>query len=187
MTETELIEKCRRGERDAQRELYERHVPQIHRLMLRMAGNREDAFDLTQQTFVRAFERISSFDGRAGLGTWLYRIAANEALQLFRRRRGERKHLRVLAEERFTSGAAGTASHGVDLEAALARLSDEGRAILLLRYQESLSYDRIAAVLDCAPGTVASRLNRARAQLRALLEEADDSREEPSLHEHPND
>jgi len=168
MSEAELIAACRRGDREAQRALYKQHVQRTYRLMLRLTGNAEDALDLTQDVFVRALQAIATFNGRSTLGTWLYRIALNQALQLLRRRRTEQRHLRqVAAVADPPGGEAG--SHTPDIDGALARLSDEHRAILLLRYQEGLRYDEIAQALDCPPGTVASRLNRARAELRLLL------------------
>lgn len=186
MDEAELIEACRRCDRDAQHELYERYGERIYRLTLRLAGNSHDAFDLTQETFVRAFQRISAFDGRSDVGTWLYRIATNEALQLFRRRGTEQRHLRVLAEQRARAGDTCTASDGPEVDGALARLSEPHRVILILKYQEGLRYEEIAEVLEIAPGTVASRMNRARAELRAILtDESSLPAEETADQQHP--
>jgi RNA polymerase sigma-70 factor (ECF subfamily) len=186
MNEAQLIDGCRRGEREAQRRLYERYGERIYRLTLRLAGNAEDAFDLTQETFVRAFQRIASFDGRSGIGTWLYRVATNEAFQLFRRGKTEQRHLRIYGEQRIEPKAGTANGHGPDVEAALSCLSDEHRTILLLKYQENMSYEQIADVLQCSPGTVASRLNRARTELRTLLKNASAaSREEPGGPPHP--
>lgn len=189
MDELALIEGCRRGERAAQHALYERHAERIYRLALRLCGNAQDAADITQDTFVRAFERISSFDGHAGIGTWLYRIATNEALQLFRRRGTEQRHLRKLAQEAASEAPTppGDGDEASNVTAVLLQLSEHHRAILVLKYQEQLSYEDIAEVLGCAPGTVASRLNRARAELRAALT----SGEPPAAEEthgppHPN-
>ncbi|MBU0640571.1 MAG: RNA polymerase sigma factor [Planctomycetes bacterium] len=186
MEQAELIDACRRCDRDAQHELYERYGERIYRLTLRVAGNPHDAFDLTQETFIRAFQRISAFDGRSDVGTWLYRIATNEALQLFRRRGTEQRHLRVLAEQSARAGDTCPASDGPDVEGALARLSEPHRVILVLKYQEGLSYDEIAEVLEIAPGTVASRMNRARAELRAILADESALPEEETAHQqHP--
>lgn len=169
MDDAALIDGCRRGDRDAQHQLYERYGEQIHRLTLRLTRNAQDAFDLTQETFIRAFQRISAFDGRSDVGTWLYRIATNEALQLFRKRGTEQRHLRVLAEQKARADDARPAPNSPDVDEALAQLSEPHRAILILKYQEGLSYDEISDVLEIAPGTVASRMNRARAELRAIL------------------
>lgn len=171
MDEAALIEGCRHGDREAQRRFYEQYVRQVYRLTLRISGSPQDAFDLTQETFVRAFQRFATFDGRAGVGTWLYRIATNEAFQLFRRRRTEQRHMRELAGLKRDATEPGGGSNRLEMEDALARLSDPERTILILKYQEGLSYEQIAEALECPPGTVASRLNRARAQLRKILEQ----------------
>lgn len=170
MDQERLIAGCKRGDPDAQRTLYERFGQRIYRLMFRMAGNPHDAFDLTQDAFVRAYGAVQSFDGRSRLDTWLHRIAVNEALQLLRRRRTERRHLPAIAElEPRTSRPEGP-DLADEIPAALERLPAEARAILVLKYYEKLSYDEIAQVLGCPAGTVGSRLSRARAQLRQILE-----------------
>jgi RNA polymerase sigma-70 factor (ECF subfamily) len=184
--EAEVIERCRRGEPDARRELYEQYSERIYRLALRTMRNADDAFDVTQDAFVRAFAGIESFDGRSGLGTWLYRIAVNEALQRLRRRRIEQKHLKLLEREAQSHQPRNSDVDGPDLEAALAELSDQARTILLLKYQEGLDYARIAQALGCAAGTVASRLSRARDQLRQLLENPARGGEESVRSRHPN-
>ena len=178
MAEKELINGCRRRERGAQRRLYEQHADRIYRTALRITRDAEAAFDVTQETFIRAFHGIDSFDGRAAIGTWLYRIATNEALQFLRRRDTERKHLRIVAQRADQAVEADSTSTYPDVEAALDALSEHDRVVLVLKYQEDLSYDEIAAALECAPGTVASRLNRARERLRRIMAEFDECEEE---------
>jgi RNA polymerase sigma-70 factor (ECF subfamily) len=170
MDETELLDACRRGDRRAQRQLYERYAERIYRLTLRLSGNAHDAFDLSQETFVRAFQGLALFDGRSGVGTWLYRIATNEALQLFRRRATERRHLREYAAQGADTTDPESDSARREVQEALDRLAHPHRVVLLLKYQEGLSYEEIAAILECPAGTVASRLNRARTELRAMME-----------------
>ena len=80
LTESELVDGCRKGEREAQRELYARTCERIYALLLRMTRHPEDAFDLAQDTYLRAFARIGQFDGRSSLATWLYSIAVTQAL-----------------------------------------------------------------------------------------------------------
>jgi RNA polymerase sigma-70 factor (ECF subfamily) len=180
--ESGLIQGCRRRERGAQRALYERHGDRVYRLALRLTGDEQDAFDVAQATFVRAFEQIDAFDGRAQLGTWLYRIATNEALQLFRRRKTERRHLRIVGAQQERATRPEVEAARLEIDDALARLSAEHRAILVLRYQAGLSYEEIAEVLCVASGTVASRLNRARAELRKLLGNVDAEENAPPTH-----
>lgn len=179
MEERSWIEAAKRGDREAMRRLYDRHVGRVFPLLLRMTGREEDAFDLTQETFLRAFERIEAFDGRSAFGTWLYRIAVNEALQQFRKRGTEHRHrAEAAAAQRSRDENVGQAiQRRIEIEDALSRLSSDHRAVLLLRYQEGLDYAAIAEILGCEPGTVASRLNRARAELRGILDEREPAAE----------
>ena len=121
MDETALIERCRAREREAQRELYQKYSRRIYNLALRMTRNADDAFEIAQDTFVRAFERIDSFDRRSQFGTWLHRIATNEALQLLRHRKIRQKHLRLIAESRTAQTDHNPETDYEDLEEALAR------------------------------------------------------------------
>ena len=170
MSGKDLIDRCRAGERDAQRELFERTSTRIYRLLLRMTGDPDDAADLTQETYVKGFQGLDRFDGQsATISTWLYRIAVNEALQ-FRRRQGVATlKLLALAPNQPTEAQRPRTDVQLDMEEALAELPSDDRALLLLRYQEELDYRDIAEVLECAEGTVASRLNRARERLREIL------------------
>lgn len=186
MDEASLVQACRRRDRTAQRALYERHIDRVYCLALRLTRNEQDAFDVAQEAFLRAFANICSFDQRSSLGTWLYRIVTNEALQLLRRRRIEQRHITEVGHrcrEAETDG-----SHHLEVEDALDRLSDEHRAVLVLKYYQSLSYDEIAAVLELTAGTVASRLNRARSELRRVLAGiSSGSVEESGVARHPTD
>jgi RNA polymerase sigma-70 factor (ECF subfamily) len=173
VTESELVERCRRGERDAQHVLYERCSDRIYGLLLRMTRNADDAFDLAQETFVRAFEKIRMFDGASSLTTWVYRIAVNEALQFLRRRRLAARTIDKLGPA-ATAAAASTGGDDtrLDMSDAMARLPGPERVLIELRYIQGLSYDEIAAILEKPPGTVASGLNRARAMLHQILDAA---------------
>lgn len=151
-----------------------------------MTGDPDDAFDLTQDTFYKGFTRIEQFDGQSSFATWLYRIAVNEAMGHRRRSRTLRRKIETLiSSARFEDEDAGAAGRRLDIEAALARLSPEDRAILLLRYQEGLDYRTIAEATGVAEGTVASRLNRARDRIRALLTKGYGPVEEKLVAAHP--
>ena len=169
MNERSLVKRCQAGDRQAQHQLYENTCVRIYRLLLRMTGNAEDAADLTQETYVKGLQRLDQFDGRSAITSWFYRIAVNEALQ-FRRRHGigTTKQKEVAPIQPAESELPETDLR-LDLEGALAELPADDRALLLLRYQEELDYSGIAEVLECAEGTVASRLSRARERLRDLL------------------
>lgn len=163
----EIIAGCRAGDRSAQRRLYERYHRTVHRLAMRLAGQ-ADAADLSQEIFLRVFTRLDGFRGTAAFSTWLYRVAVNECLR-YRGRRSRRPEM--LAEDPVCPAA------GPDrlleqtdlLEQALRQLDDRLRAVFWLREAEGLSYQQIAEVLEVPPGTVASQLSRARAELQAFL------------------
>ena len=165
----DFLDRCRAGQRDAQRELFERTSTPVYRLLLRMTGNPDDAMDLTQETYVKGLRALGEFDGRSEIGTWLHRIAVNQALQFLRRRRSSALKLRELAPSRPTETQEPTTELRLDLDGAMAELPSEDRAVLLLRYQEALDYRHIAEIMECAEGTVASKLNRARDRLREIL------------------
>jgi len=155
----------------------------VYNLIYRMLLNEEDAKDLTQETFLRVYSGLGRFRGEASLGTYIYRVATNLCLDLMRRRRyrqtlsldepgrdGDRSLLEKVADE-----AAGT-DREVErrdlqraVQRAIATLDADHRAVIILREYNGLSYDEIAAILEIAPGTVKSRLNRAREKLRREL------------------
>lgn len=169
MTDAELIQGCKRGDREAQHELYIRTSERIYGLLLRMTRNPDAAFDLAQDAYLRAFGRIGQFNGDSSLGTWLYRIAVNEALQFMRRKGTRAHHADVIPLDASATNEGDHVTTRMDVKGALDRLDEADRTILVLRYQDGLDYREIADVLDCATGTVASRLNRARDRLRQIL------------------
>jgi RNA polymerase sigma-70 factor (ECF subfamily) len=169
MTESQLVERCRQGDRNAQRELYARTCDRIYRLLLRMTRNPDDASDLAQSVYVRVFQNIHQFKQSSGLTTWVYRIAMNQALQWLRseKRRGLR-HLKAQSEHPAGSEP-NAADARLDVEIALARLTDEERALVTLRYFDELNYAEISEILGRPSGTIGSELNRIRHKLRNLL------------------
>lgn len=177
VTESELVEGCRNGDRQAQRALYDQTSAQIYRVLLRMTRNADTAFDLAQDTFVRAFSRIGQFNGRSTLATWLYRIAVNEALQFLRREEPQRFPADLEASAPAGVCENDRVSATMDLEEVLQRMDPLDRAALVLRYQEGLDYRAMADVMGCPSGTVASRLNRARQRARELLATYDPAEE----------
>lgn len=187
MTEQELIQRCRDGDREAQRELYDRTSGRIYRLLFKMTASSDDAFDLAQETYLKAFTRISEFDGRSSVATWLYRVAVNEALQFLRRASRTRAKLQEIDPESGTESDIERTTVRLDVNDALAAIAPTERAMLLLRYQDGLDYRAIAEVVGCAPGTVASRLNRARRGLRGILQKSYAAKEEREHGVHPKD
>jgi RNA polymerase sigma-70 factor, ECF subfamily len=136
------------------------------RLAFRLLGDRQLMDDVLQDAYVRAFRALPGFRGRAAFGTWLYRIVYNACLDELRRGRARRE---VALEEERSGSTADDVEERLDLAAALARLPVELRVVVLLVDAEGLSYEEAAEVLGVAPGTIGSRLNRARAALRAAL------------------
>jgi RNA polymerase sigma-70 factor, ECF subfamily len=139
------------------------------RLAFRLLGDAHRMDDVLQEAYARAYRALPRFRGGASLSTWLYRIVYNACLDDLRRS-GARKE--VSLEEWRESGAERTddLAERLDLEAALAALPIDLRAVVLLVDAEELSYDEAAEILGVPAGTVASRLNRARGALRATLE-----------------
>lgn len=184
MTEPELIAGCKRGDRMAQHALYERTSERVFRLLVRMTHSKEHAEDLAQETYLKAFAAIATFDERAALNTWLYRIAVNEALQWLRRKKPAQLDPELAAARPDPRDNGHSSAMRLDIENAMAALEPLDRAMLLLRHQEGLDYRAIADVTNSAIGTVASRLSRARARLRGLLRDFAAPREEirPQTH-----
>lgn len=171
MTESQLVEGCRRGDHAAQQELYALTSDRVYRLLVRMTGNPDDAFDLAQETYLRVFERIAQFDGHSSLATWVYRVAVNEALQ-FLRRRHRAQPARPWDSEppsvgRLTPDLA--TDLRLDIEQAVSSLPELERTLVILRHFEGLDYAEMARVLEKPEGTIASGLNRARKMLREIL------------------
>jgi RNA polymerase sigma-70 factor (ECF subfamily) len=167
-TDSKAVEACQRGDHAAQRWLYDASHQNVYRLMVRMVGS-QDAADVTQQVFLQVFRRIGQFSGQAQIGTWIYRVAVNEALQHLRRS----KHSRVRTLMQEPMDRSPDSCVNVDdkelLEYALARLEPDLRSAFLIREVEGLTYSEIAEALEIPEGTVGSRLNRARRELKQHL------------------
>lgn len=156
------------GERRAMLEIYEATSERVYRLMVRMVGS-QDAEDVTQQIFVKAFCKLVQFKGDAKFETWLYRLATNEALQHLRREKHRQTSQLVVEPTTHRDNPAEQDERAHLVRQALAALEPELRAIFTLKEENGLSYQEIAATLSIPEGTVGSRLNRARRELRKLL------------------
>lgn len=177
MTPEDLVEACRRGDPSAQRALYELTSQRVYRLLLRMTRNPQDAFDLAQEVYIKAFTRLEQFDAAASITTWIYRIAVNEALQFLRADQRRQRRIQAQTPRESPSRPTETIDARLDVEAGLARLPEFERALLVLRYLEGMDYAEMARVLDRPAGTIASGLNRARRMLREAM--GGEPREEP--------
>ena len=169
----ELAKRARRGDSGAFHELVDRHAASLCGLAVRLTGNAEDAQDALQETFAGAFRGLAGFRSQASVKTWLTRILVR---QVARRRRDEKRHPTIRLDDREISapqaaGALEQVDIRLDFSRALAALSDEHREVIVLRELEGMSYEQISAVLGLPPGTVESRLFRARRQLQELLKD----------------
>ena len=184
-----LVRRMQAGEMTAFTELVRRYQDRVFNAVWRICGNLEDARDLTQDAFLKVYERIGSFRGQSGFYTWLFRIAVNLAIS--HRRSAKRRRTQSLdatpeaglagsqaaslaarMQEKVPHNPSGQAMsaeiHG-HVVAALQKLDDEFRAVIVLRDIEGFDYSQIAEVLGVAPGTVKSRLHRGRLALRKIL------------------
>lgn len=157
------------GDRAAQRVVYEALFDRVWRLLLRIVGP-TDVDDVTQDVFMRLFANLGSFRRESEFSTWVHRLAVNEGLQHLRKDR--RRVLVPLDEAALTSRRGRESDHFERkelLEIALARLDDDSRILLHLKEVEQLSYAELAGILEIPEGTVGSRLNRARRDLKDRL------------------
>jgi RNA polymerase sigma-70 factor (ECF subfamily) len=169
--ERRLIKRAQGGDVSAFEALLAANGAAMRRLAHSMLGHEAAMDDVLQTAYVRAFRALPDFDGRARFGTWLHRIVANAAIDELRRvaRRGE-VDLDALEGRAAASDPSGASDTRMDLANALAGLPADLRIVVLMVDAEGYSYDEVAEVVGIPPGTVASRLNRARAKLRPLLE-----------------
>ncbi|HRP08574.1 MAG TPA: sigma-70 family RNA polymerase sigma factor [Gemmatimonadales bacterium] len=168
--ERALVRRASAGDEAAFERLYRTHVARIHSLVRRMAGA-ESADELTQDAFVRAWNKLASFRGESAFGTWLHRVAVNVVLSRRRADRSERDWLQDGDHGLESAGARTTpAGMALDLEEAIARLPLGARQVFVLHDVEGWTHEEIAAQLGTVPGTSKSQLSRARAALRRMLD-----------------
>jgi RNA polymerase sigma-70 factor (ECF subfamily) len=164
------------GDRDAFKALYERYRDRVYNIIFYSMGDELRAEDVLQIVFVKIYRGLPNFRFEASFATWIYRIALNECLNQQRRRGAQHIPFEALlgSDEEFDSGAAADLQHAEGerreiVHRAVMELSPKLRAVVALKYLEGLTYEEIASVLECSPGTVASRLNRALSELEARL------------------
>jgi RNA polymerase sigma-70 factor (ECF subfamily) len=172
------------GDRGALEVLLARHLDRVHAICRRVTGHPEDALDATQEALIAVTRGLHRYDGRSLFTTWLYRVATNAALDELRRRK-RRPEPAELSDDRPVVGAVGGGVESVvaarlDVDAALARLSPEFRAAVVLRDLCDLDYAEIAEVLDVPIGTVRSRIARGRAAIADQLREPTAPPERPT-------
>ncbi len=167
----DLIDRCLAGDEDAMVELVELHRDRVFRFCYRMLGQRQDAEDAAQETFVRMLRSLASWDGRREFDPWLLAIAGNRCRTLLAARR-RRPALGLLAEEQLidrTPDWQAVRSLSEEVQLALLRLRPEHREAFVLFHENDLSYEQIAAAIQRPLGTVKTWIHKARQQLMAQL------------------
>lgn len=183
----DLVERVQRGETEVYGDLVRKYQDRLFNTCWRICGHLEDARDLTQEAFLKAFENLDRFHRKSGFYTWLFRVAVNLALS--HRRAGRRRRTTSLDQGTGPGGTQAeslakrvrhtddndpaTATGDAELQGAVVRalqaLDDDHRAVVVLRDIEGLDYRQIGEILEIPPGTVRSRLHRARTTLRSAI------------------
>jgi RNA polymerase sigma-70 factor (ECF subfamily) len=169
--EQELIARAQQGEKDAFQDLMAPYQRKIYSLLYGMVWDREDALELTQEVFIKAYRSIKGFRMASSFYTWLYRIAVNLAFD-FRRRRIANPETHRAVDPPDTKGPDATLLRkelNERIQMTVAQLPPRHRAALLLREVEGLTYKEIAQIMGCRLGTVMSRLHYAREGMRRAL------------------
>ena len=167
-----LVQACLSGDNTAFGTLVDTYEDKLYNVALRITGSRDDAMDVTQSAFVKAYEKLNTFDPSYKFFSWIYRITINEALNLIKRRgRDAPLHRDAVAPIANPERATSDAETVHTVYRALDDLSPEHRAVVVLKHLEGMSYREIANLLEIPEKRVKSRLFTARQSLRALLVE----------------
>lgn len=177
MNQENIIARARRGDADAFEQLVETYREPVFRLALRMCGNAADAEEAAQEAFIAAWRGLPNFRGESKFSTWLYQLASHAAIDLLRREKRQ-----IAAEDITEVNAPDNAPDPQQrveqseqrqaVRDAIWQLTPEYRQIVVLRFLQELSYEEIGTALKLPVGTVKSRLNRARSQLKEILSQS---------------
>jgi RNA polymerase sigma-70 factor (ECF subfamily) len=183
MLEADLVKLARRGDLKAYDELVKRYQERIYATIYHMTSNHEDANDLAQESFIKAFSALKSFKGGSTFYTWLYRIAVNKTINFLKQRKNKyhlslndidfnAEHdpdLMALISDKTPTRDVALSELQKKLNEALLKLSEPHRMVVVLHDVQGMSHDEIADVMDCNIGTVRSRLFYARQQMQGQL------------------
>lgn len=180
MDEQKLISLAQKGDQAAFEQLLDHYQKPVYHQALRLVGNPEDAADVTQEVFLKVWKHLPSFRGESSFSTWLYRLTDNAALDLIRREKKRRGDSSLDDEEgalTLPADPAPTPHQAIEqkelhqaVAEGLAQLSEEHRQVLVMREINGLSYEQIGSILDLSPGTVKSRIARARISLAKFFQ-----------------
>ena len=181
--ESVLVKRARKGDLGAYDDLVRRYQERVYATVYHMTSNHEDANDLAQEAFIKAFQALKSFKGGSSFYTWVYRIAVNKTINFLKQRKN-RLHMSLddldfnaehdpdlvsLISEKTPRREIGLAELQEKLNAAMQKLSEPHRLVVTLHDVQGESHEEIAKIMDCNIGTVRSRLFYARQQLQAYL------------------
>jgi RNA polymerase sigma-70 factor (ECF subfamily) len=183
--EGDLVQRARKGDLSAYDELVKRYQERIYATIYHMTSNHEDANDLAQDSFIKAYQALKSFKGGSSFYTWLYRIAVNKTINFLKQRKNKHhfslndldfntEHnpdLVALISDKTPLRDAGLTELQKKLNEALHKLSEPHRMVVVLHDVQGMSHEEIAEIMDCNIGTVRSRLFYARQQLQGYLAE----------------
>jgi RNA polymerase sigma factor (sigma-70 family) len=181
--ETELVSKARHGDLESYDELVRRYQERIYATIYHMTSNHEDANDLAQEAFIKAFHALKSLKGGSSFYTWVYRIAVNKTINFLKQRKNKAQmslddldfnaehdpDLVALISDKTPRREVNLAELQEKLNGAMQKLSEPHRLVVTLHDVQGLSHEEIAKIMDCNIGTVRSRLFYARQQLQAYL------------------
>jgi RNA polymerase sigma-70 factor (ECF subfamily) len=181
--EMDLVKRARKGDMAAYDDLVRRYQERIYATVYHMTANHEDANDLAQEAFIKAFQALKSFKGGSSFYTWVYRIAVNKTINFLKQRRNKGQmslddldfnaehdpDLVALISDKTPRREVGLAELQEKLNAAMQKLSEPHRLAVTLHDVQGLSHEEIAKIMECNVGTVRSRLFYARQQLQAYL------------------
>ncbi|MEK6607958.1 MAG: sigma-70 family RNA polymerase sigma factor [Myxococcota bacterium] len=179
-----LVERARRGDQDAFRQLVERHERRAYAVALRVVRNPDEARDIVQEAFIKAWRKLDGFHGTSLFSTWLHRIVMNVGIDHKRREKRVEEYDDKVARGEAVDGDENILPRMLDanpaknlgrrelaeqMNRALTELSPEHRAVLVMREVEGMSYKEIAKAMKCAKGTIMSRLFHARRRMQRLM------------------